>query len=64
MQNLAYACDQQNRKYYSFVPESTGTYTISYKEDDQHIDTKFRWYTDDMNIMKVRMQNEETFKSK
>lgn len=63
VQNLAYVCDQQNRKYYSFVPESTGTYTISYKEDDPHIDTKLRWYTDDMNILLTSSEDDSESKN-
>ena len=49
--DFSFASEESNKKYYSFIPEVTGTYVIQATNSYEDLAPEIKWYADDMNIL-------------
>ena len=49
--DFSFTSEESNKKYYSFIPEATGTYVIQATNSYEDLAPAIKWYADDMNIL-------------
>ena len=49
--DFSFTSEESNKKYYSFIPEVTGTYVIQATNSYEDLAPEIKWYADDMNIL-------------
>ena len=49
--DFSFTSEESNEKYYSFIPEATGTYVIQATNSYEDLAPAIKWYADDMNIL-------------
>ena len=49
--DFSFASEESNKKYYSFIPEVTGTYVIQATNSYEDLAPEIKWYADDINIL-------------